>query len=89
MPATATTAGSRMSAGGVLITISCFRGPWTEVIWDRPNPVFIDSLVALGYSFPEAHAIGERVCRDPATVDQPDAAIAVMQRIMMENPPGR
>ena len=45
----------------ITVTISCFRGPWREVIWDRPEPVFVDSLVAAGYEFPEAHAISERV----------------------------
>lgn len=72
----------------VTVTVSCFRGPFSEVIWDRPNPVFIDSLVSIGYTFPEAHAIGERVCRDPSTVDRPDAAVAVMSRILTQNPPG-
>ena len=30
-----------------MIVVSCFRGPWEEVIWDRPEPVFIDSLVGV------------------------------------------
>ncbi|MBF9043521.1 hypothetical protein HKCCE4037_09290 [Rhodobacterales bacterium HKCCE4037] len=88
-PATATTYEYRMVVNTVQVTVSCFRGPFSEVIWDRPNPVFIDSLVNAGYTFPEAHAIGERVCRDPSTVDRPDAAINVMYRIFAENPPGR
>lgn len=71
----------------VQVTVSCFRGPWQEVIWDRPNPVFIDSLVNVGYSFPEAHAIGERVCRDASTVDRPDRAVQVMHQIIAQNPP--
>lgn len=71
----------------VQVTVSCFRGPWTEVIWDRPNPVFIDSLVNVGYTFPEAHAIGERVCRDASTVDRPDRAVQVMHQIIAQNPP--
>lgn len=71
----------------VQVTVSCFRGPWTEVIWDRPNPVFIDSLVNAGYTFPEAHAIGERVCRDASTVDRPDRAVQVMHQIIAQNPP--
>lgn len=73
----------------VVVTVSCFRGPWEEVIWDRPEPAFIDSLVAVGYSFPEAHAIAERVCRDPATVGSPEATRAVMSRILAESPPAR
>lgn len=75
------------AANGPAVIVSCFRGPWQEVIWDRPNPVFVDSLVAAGYSFPEAHAIAERVCRDPDTVGRPDDAAAVMRRILAESPP--
>jgi hypothetical protein len=71
----------------VQVTVSCFRGPWTEIIWDRPNPVFIDSLVNVGYSYPEAHAIGERVCTDPTTVDRPEMAVQVMHQIIAQNPP--
>ena len=40
---TAATARGTVTPG--VVTVSCFRGPWTEVIWDRPNPVFVDSLV--------------------------------------------
>ncbi|NKX43224.1 hypothetical protein [Roseicyclus persicicus] len=71
----------------VVINVSCFRGPSSEVIWDRPNPQFVDSLVAAGYSFPEAHAIAERVCRDAASVNRPENAEATMYRIFAENPP--
>lgn len=87
-PAAATTYQYQMVVNRVTITVSCFRGPFTEIIWDRPNAVFIDSLVSAGYTFPEAHAIGERVCRDPSTVDHPDTAVQVMYRIISENPPG-
>lgn len=66
---------------GNKIIVSCFRGPWREVIWDRPNAVFIDSLVAVGYDFPTAQAIGERVCRDKALVGNPSALKAAMLRI--------
>lgn len=72
----------------VTVTVSRFHRPWSEVIWDRPNPVFIDSLFSADYTFPEACAIGERACRDPGTVDRPDATIAVMHRIISENPTG-
>ena len=89
VPAQATNYEYRMAVNAVYVTVSCFRGPFSEVIWDRPNPVFIDSLVNAGYTFPEAHAIGERVCRDPSTVDRPDAAIQVMTQIIAQNPPGR
>jgi hypothetical protein len=72
-----------------VITISCYRGPWEGVIWDRPNPIFIDSLVAAGYSFPEAHAIAERVCRDQGGVGSPETMRAAMSNILATNPPGR
>lgn len=78
----------QMTVQRMVVTVSCFRGPWEDVIWDRPNPAFIDSLVNVGYTFPEAHAIAERVCRDPDTVGRPDAIVAVMSRILAENPPG-
>lgn len=66
------------------ITVSCFRGPTGDVIWDRPNAVFIDSLVAAGYTFATAHAIGERVCRDENLVGKPDAMADTMRRIFAD-----
>lgn len=71
-----------------VITVSCYRGPLDDVIWDRPNPVFTDSLVTAGYTFPEAHAIAERVCRDPGSVGQPGALSATMSDILRRSPPG-
>ncbi len=71
----------------VMITVSCFRGPWEEVIWDRPEPVFIDSLVSAGYTFPEAHAIAERVCRDSGGVGSPGHTQATMMQIFEDSPP--
>lgn len=76
------------AVGTHVITVSCYRGPWEDVIWDRPNPVFTDSLVSAGYTFPEAHAIAERVCRDPGAVGQPDVALATMTNILRSSPPG-
>ena len=69
-----------------VITVSCFRGPWKEVIWDRANPVFIDSLIHAGYDFPTAHAIGDRICRDQAGVDDPDYLKAEMVKVLHEAP---
>ena len=63
------------------IVVSCFRGPWNEVIWDRPNAVFVDSLVAVGYESPTAHAIAERVCRDKALVGNPEGLKSTMRNI--------
>jgi hypothetical protein len=89
MPAAATTYQYNTVVNTIQVTVSCFRGPWTEVIWDRPNAVFIDSLVNAGYTFPEAHAIGERVCRDESTVDRPERAVQVMHQIIAQTPPRR
>lgn len=69
------------------ITISCFRGPLRVVAWDRPNAVFIDDLVQLGYSRPEAHAIGERVCRDEYGVYNPEYQLQSLGRILAQTPP--
>ncbi len=68
------------------IYVSCFRGPWREVIWDRPNAKFIDSLVDVGYDYPTAHAIAERVCRDDALVGNPEGLKSEMIRIFRESP---
>ena len=78
----------RHGAVAHVVTVSCYRGPWNEVIWDRPNPVFIDSLVRAGYTYPEAHAIAERVCRDPSGVGQSGNLRATMQGILRSTPPG-
>ncbi|PWK57975.1 hypothetical protein [Roseicyclus mahoneyensis] len=71
-----------------VITVSCYRGPLQDVIWDRPNPEFTDSLVNAGYTFPEAHAIAERVCRDANSVGRPGALSATMTDILRRTPPG-
>jgi hypothetical protein len=71
------------------IVVSCYRGPWTDVIWDRPNAIFIDSLVNHGYDFSTAHAIAERVCRDQLLVGDGEALKAEMRRIMRESPARR
>lgn len=64
------------------VVISCFRGPWQEVIWDRPNPIFIDTLMANGYSITTATAIAERICRDPNLVNQNELSIQETIRLM-------
>ena len=69
-------------AGGGGIVVSCYRGPWKEVIWDRPNAVFIDSLVNVGYDYSTAAAIGERICRDKNLVGNPGALGASMANIV-------
>ena len=73
---------------GNAITISCYRGPTTTVIWDRPNAVFIHDLVKIGYTYPQAHAIGERICRDEHGLDQHEYLITSLRQIMATTPPG-
>ena len=71
----------------VTVTVSCFRGPWDDVIWDRPEPVFVDSLVNAGYTYPEAHSMAERVCRDSTGVGSPENLRATMLGIIANQPP--
>ncbi|MBY5987634.1 MULTISPECIES: hypothetical protein [Roseovarius] len=68
------------------ILVSCYRGPWTEVIWDKANPNFVDSLVQAGYSPQEATSIANYICRDPRLVDNP-IALAKEVRSAMANAP--
>lgn len=69
-----------------VIIVSCFRGPWKDVIWDRPNSNFIDSLIKIGYDYPTSHAIAERVCRDDWLVDNKEGMKKEMIRIYRESP---
>ena len=80
-PAAAEMSPRRGADGSVTIVVSCFRGPMKVVAWDRPNAVFVDSLVAAGYGYEEASAVAERICRDEALVDDPEALKAEMLRI--------
>lgn len=77
----------RTTAQPVTIQIACFRGPWREIIWDRAEVGFTDSLVAYGYSFAEADAIGTRVCRDPDGVDNPQHMVDMVRHILRTQPP--
>ncbi len=77
--------GNHWNQGGV-VHVSCFRGPWREVIWDRPQGIFIDSLVQVGYDFPSALAIATRLCRDITYVGDDAAIKAEMERIIAEAP---
>lgn len=71
----------------VPIRISCFRGPWREIIWDHANPSFTDDLVAYGYSYSEAWAIANRICQDPRGVDNSQYLVDVTQDILRTHPP--
>ena len=74
---------------GEVIYVACYRGPWNEVIWDRPQARFVDSLVNVGYDYPTAHAIAERVCRDSNLVGNPEGLRATMLQITREYPRNR
>ncbi|NCO22718.1 MAG: hypothetical protein GW905_12135 [Rhodobacterales bacterium] len=79
----------KYTMGTVTITVSCFRGPWREVIWDRPNAVFIDSLINAGYDHPTAFAIGQRICRDSALVGNLDRLRSEAIRVLQASPAHR
>lgn len=80
-------AGDTVQMAPVTIVASCFRGPLKHVIWDRPNPEFIDSLVGYGYSYEAAFAIAERVCRDQTGVGRPGHMVEATTRAIREEPP--
>ncbi len=70
----------------VTVTISCFRGPLDQVIWDRPKAEFIDDLVGIGYSYANANAIGERICADQEGVSDPQYLRAHLISILRSFP---
>jgi hypothetical protein len=77
--------GNFWTQGGV-VTVSCFRGPFTVTAWDHPEAIFVESLVAVGYDYPSAFAIGERICKDSTLVGNPDGLKAAMEQIIAEAP---
>ncbi|WP_375262047.1 hypothetical protein [Palleronia sp.] len=68
------------------VVVSCFRGPWQQIIWDHPNAVFVDSLVGIGYSFERASAIANRVCKDGSLVNNADGLKATTEAIIANSP---
>ena len=68
------------------VVVSCFRGPWRETIWDHPEPVFVDSLRAVGYDYATAESIANRICRDYALVGNDAGLKAAMEAIVRESP---
>lgn len=78
---------TRPNTDAPAITISCYRGPWNDVIWDKPNAVFLDALTRIGYTHPEAYAIGRRVCRDEYGLRDHEYLKSTLRRLMAENPP--
>ncbi|MEO1138707.1 MAG: hypothetical protein AAFW87_04545 [Pseudomonadota bacterium] len=70
------------------ILVSCYRGPWTEIIWDQANPEFIQSLQDAGYGAQEAESIANYICRDPRLVDNPIALAKEVRAVMRSAPRG-
>jgi hypothetical protein len=79
--------GNFWTQGGV-VRVSCFRGPLTLTAWDHPEAIFIETLVAVGYDYPSAWAIGDRICKDSTLVGNPDGLKAAVEEIIA-NAPGR
>ncbi len=69
------------------VTVECARYISNAVIWDRPMPVFIDDLVAYGYTLDEAQSIASRVCLDEAGVRNPTAMGRIAVTVLQANPP--
>ena len=81
--------GSEIDKNPNKINVSCYRGALrSAVAWDRPNPVFIEDLVQIGYTYPEAASIGERICRDIRGVGDGKYRVNRMRDILRETPPG-
>lgn len=70
-----------------LVNISCYRGWLDTVAWDRPNSVFVEDLVQLGYTRSKATVIGEQICRDEYGVRNPQHQIAQLRQILRDDPP--
>ncbi|MEM9911758.1 MAG: hypothetical protein AAF922_13335 [Pseudomonadota bacterium] len=66
------------------VLVSCFRGPWNQVIWDRANPEFITSLEATGMDAVEARVIADSLCRDPRLVNNPENMAAEVRRVVYQ-----
>lgn len=78
-------AGNTWTQGGV-VTVSCFRGPLVITAWDHPEAIFIESLVAVGYDYPSAESIGQRICKDSTLVGNPEGLKAAMEEIIAAAP---
>jgi len=86
LPTAAAAHNHRAAAEPVSIRIACFRGPWQEIIWDRPDVSFTDGLVAAGYSQSDALAIGTRICRDPEGVNNHQHLVDTLRHILRTEP---
>ena len=48
----------------------------------------VEDLVKIGYTYPQAHAIGERVCRDEYGQGEHEYMASTLRKIMATTPPG-
>lgn len=87
-PAVASSDNSYAQQSAPRVVVSCYRGPWQQVIWDHPNAVFVDSLVDIGYSIERAEAIADRICTDASLVNNPEALKATTEAIIARSPRG-
>lgn len=76
---------SSATANGA-INVSCYRGPWEAVIWDRANPKFVESLETYGYSNATAGLLADSICRNPSLVDHPDRVAPAVRAMLAATP---
>ncbi|WP_163025998.1 hypothetical protein [Chachezhania antarctica] len=88
-PAFATDGSAAKATGGHPIIIDCYRGPWRQTIWDKPQGTFINDLVLNGYDFANATALATDICRDERLVGDPEGLKAALLESMKEVPPTR
>ncbi|MEM6577453.1 MAG: hypothetical protein AAF678_03100 [Pseudomonadota bacterium] len=72
------------AVAGSDVLVSCYRGPWAQVIWDRANPEFVASLEANGMDAIEARVIADSICRDPRLVNNPEQMAAEVRRVVSQ-----
>ena len=75
---------SDAALAGSEVRVSCYRGPWDVVIWDRANPEFVDSLEANGVDPTEAQLLADSICRDQRLVDNPEAMAEAVRRLLSQ-----
>ncbi|SHE47390.1 hypothetical protein SAMN05444339_101467 [Loktanella atrilutea] len=87
----AAAAPAAFAAGGErqthVINADCFRGPWAETIWDRPQGSFVTDLVAYGYDFANAEALATVICKDESLVNDPERLKARVLSEIAQMPP--
>ena len=69
------------------IYVNCYRGPFSAMIWDRPQGTFVQDLVDFGYDHANANALADMICSDANLVENPERLKAVLLQEMDKNPP--